>query len=180
MRSIKPTPRKRPDFSNRARWPETHPAQKRSIMKTLTKPQTAGGPVVRAIGRIRDHEEDDSQRDAVLNEMFAGLARTTKERRAAVAPAQAALARLCDVMRSGTNQSYHVRAMLFSLYNGKPASLIEVLSLDWAIRQDVCAVILAFGFEEPGTEFFYGAMKAAVTAAGLWDWFIARSEEVEP
>jgi len=113
----------------------------------------------------------------------AELRKDREERRAAAELARAALQRLCrDVLSQRSGQCFKVRDLLYSLYNGQPASLLEVVCLDWAIRQDLCAVLLAFGFEdcrhEPGHDgvekpsFFYAEMKAAIVAAGQWDWFI--------
>lgn len=77
-------------------------------------------------------------------------------------------------MSNQTGQGFKLRALLYSLYNGQPASLLDVVCLDWAIRKDLGAVVLAFGFDDPhgSTHFFYGALKSAVQAAGLWSWFV--------
>lgn len=119
-----------------------------------------------------------------LDELFAALRKTRDERRAAVAVARPALDRLCrKVLTQRSGQCYKVRALLYSLYNGQATSLIEILCLDWDIRMDLCAVFLAFGFEEnrhePGMEgeeerpsFFYAEMKSAIVAVGQWDWFV--------
>ena len=94
------------------------------------------------------------------------------KQRAAVTLARPALQRLVDVMRHGTGQGYKLRALLFSLWNGKPTSLSDVCGLDHQLRQDLCVVILAWGYGRGDWEFFYDAMKAAVSSAGLWPWFI--------
>lgn len=123
-------------------------------------------------------EPTPEERDAVLREFFGKLKTDNAERREAVAAAEPALQRLCRVMQGMTNQSGHVRGLLYSLYNGQPYSLLEVVALDWAVQKDIAAVVLAFGFEErDGVQFFYDAIKTAVVSAGLWDWFIAAEEK---
>lgn len=118
-------------------------------------------------------------RDEVLAEFFAEQRRLQRDRHAAVAVATTALERLCQLMQGRSGQCYKVRALLYSLWNGKPTSVIEVLGLDWQIRKDVCAVILAFGWEVPGGSFFYKEIKNAITQAGQWEWFIEEGEKEE-
>jgi len=65
-----------------------------------------------------------------------------------------------------------LRALLYSLWNGKPTPLIECVSLDFELRQDLCLVLLAFGYEDEKVKFFYDAVKDAVKRAGLWEWFL--------
>lgn len=100
--------------------------------------------------------------------------------RAAVEAARPALAKLVEVMRHGTGQSYHLRALLFSLWNGKPASLLDVVHLDPELRQALGLVIQAWGLGSRNWEFFYDAMKAAINGAGIWDWFLEESENIKP
>lgn len=135
--------------------------------------QPARGPVLDI-----PTEED---RKAALDAFFGAVNRTIAEQRAAVAAAKPALARLCGAMRQRTGQSFTIRTLLYSLWNGQPASLLEFVTLDWALRQDLCAVLLGFGFEDrkdASAHFFYDAMKAALVSAGLFDWFIAAGSEV--
>ena len=87
-----------------------------------------------------------------------------------------ALDRLALVLQHRSGQPYKLRALLYSLYNGKPASLIEVLGLDAEIRADLALVVEGFGFEDAKVKCFYDAMKAAITKAGQWEWFIAEHE----
>jgi hypothetical protein len=94
------------------------------------------------------------------------------ERREAVDAAIPALNHLCEVMTSGTNQAFHLRALLYSLWNGQPTPLYAVLDLDWQLRKELCAVVLAFGYEDSERKFFYDAIKSAVTARGIWAWFL--------
>ena len=110
-----------------------------------------------------------------LLEQMRGTIETHKE---AVKRAQPALKRLCQVMRHTTGQSYKVRSLLYSLWNGRPASLLQVVDLDFALRADLCAVIQAFGYGRGDWEFFYDAIKREVEAAGLWAWFL--EAEVQP
>ena len=83
-----------------------------------------------------------------------------------------ALHRLVDVMRDKTGQGLKLRSFLYSLWNGKPAPLINVLNLDHELRSDLCAVIAGFGWEDAEVKFFYDAFKSAVQDAGLWEWFL--------
>jgi hypothetical protein len=94
------------------------------------------------------------------------------ERAEAVSAACPALKRLCDVMQCRSGQPYKVRALLWSLYNGKPVNLSETLNLDWDLKKDFAAVLLAFGDDS----FFYDAMREQITVAGLWPWFTLESE----
>ena len=117
---------------------------------------------------------------SALEEFFAEQRKLATEGRSAVAAAKPALLRLCDVLRGRSGQPFKLRSLLYSLYNGQPASLIEIVALDWEIRKDLCAVLLAFGFEDPRDEansFFYEELKTAITSAGQWKWFLEAHEE---
>lgn len=127
--------------------------------------------------RVPVHPAADSEQEDTLADFFAEERRKNQERREAVAAARPALERLCQVMQERSGQPYKVRALLYSLWNGEATGLIDVLGLDWQIRKDICAVTLAFGFEEPGNEFFYKAIREAITKAGQWDWFIEAGGE---
>src|ERR1043165_8319193 len=70
----------------------------------------------------------------------------TGQQRAAVQLARPALRRLVDVMRNKTGQGYKLRALLYSLWNGMPTTLNAVCGLDHQLRQDLCDVILAWGY----------------------------------
>ena len=123
--------------------------------------------------------DDGADRKAALDAFFGAHRRIVAERRQAALAGKFALERLCDAMRQRTDQGHTLRALLYSLYNGQPASLLELVTLDWGLRKDVCAVALAFGFEEPrepGSAFFYDALKAALTRANLWTWFLEAGE----
>lgn len=111
--------------------------------------------------------------DRAFNEYFAQLRAVREEQRQCVVAGRAALVRIVQVMRHGTGQSYKLRALLYSLWNGKPACVGDVLCLDWSLRKDFAAVLLAFGFEEPGNEFFYATIKHALENYSLLNWFLA-------
>ena len=127
----------------------------------------------------------EEENKAVLDEFFEEDRKRRNEGREAVTTALPALDRLCEVMRGRSGQPYKVRALLYSLWNGQPASLVEVVGLDWEIKKDLCAVILAFGCEsgpfckgEPFS-FFYDAVAAAVKKAGQFEWFLEEFKEKE-
>lgn len=128
---------------------------------------TAKLPKLNNVIHFPTPEEDE----AAMKEFFEREQRVNAERLKAVLAAEPALKRLCQVMCERSGQCYKVRSLLWSLWNGKPAELIEVVSLDWEIRKDLCAVILAFGYEGKGVHFFYAALSHAVRAAGQWSWF---------
>jgi len=111
--------------------------------------------------------------DPELKQFLAKVKAMQRERDALVQPAAEALARLVVVCANRTGQSQHLRALLFSLWNGKPARLNETLGLDWELKRDFCAVLLAFGHDE----FFYKAVQAAFEARGLFAWFTAEGDE---
>lgn len=119
---------------------------------------------------LRD-EQQAAEDAAFMRVTLAEMAEKQRERLALVAPAQEALRRLVNVCAHRSGQAYKLRALLWSLYNGKPTSLIECLGLDWGLRKDFCAVLLACGFEHAAGSFFYRELKAAFLAAGLREWF---------
>lgn len=127
---------------------------------------------------VKIREYTDAEKKADLNEFFAAQRKERAERKEFAKLAPHAMKRLCRAMAQQTGQSYKLRDLIYSLWNGQRASLLEVVELDWGIRQDLTTVILAFGYEalpksmdENDPSFFYDAIKAAVVEAGLWDWF---------
>lgn len=159
----------------------TQPRVKGSIASRGFTPEETNGHTLPARGRVivMPSEED---RAAALDAFFGSMKRTNRERRDAAEAARPALRELCEVMRQKTGQSHIVRRLLWSLYNGEMASLIELVTLDWKIRQQLCAVLLAFGFEDiadPKVAFFYDAMKMEIAGAGLWTWFTEAGEQSE-
>ena len=115
---------------------------------------------------------------ATVRPYLAQWAAVNAERRAAAVEGRAAFRRLLRVMEHKTGQGYKLRALLYSLYNGQPASLLDAITLDWAIRKDLNLVLLGFGCEFAGDQkqfgFFYDAMKTDLQQAGLFDWFVAQ------
>jgi hypothetical protein len=93
--------------------------------------------------------------------------------------ARPALRELCEAMRAMSGQSLKLRALLFSLWNGKGVSLNEITGLDMELRYALAKVILAWGLGRGADEFFYDAMKQCVKDQGIWTWFLERSDEVD-
>jgi hypothetical protein len=114
-------------------------------------------------------EEENQQ---AISDFFARQRKFRAERDTAVAAAKPALARLAEVCRNKTGQSYKIRALLFSLWNGKPAKLSDTLGLDWDLKKDFAAVLLAFCAED----FYYYDLLEAFKAAGLSEWFLEEGE----
>lgn len=105
---------------------------------------------------------------SVLAELREQMSRQREE----VAAAKPALSRLADVMRNKTGQGYKLRALLYSLWNGQPTTLSDVCGLDHELRADLCLVIQAWGYGRGDWEFFYNEIRAVVSHAGLWEWFL--------
>jgi hypothetical protein len=125
---------------------------------------------------FRIDEATEEEKAATLNSFFETQRKVNKERKAAVEVAIPALERICEAMRMKTGQSYHLRSLLYSLWNGQSAPVNAVLDLDWELRKDFCAVLLAFGFEYGATSFFYDAMTAQLKKARLFEWFLEAHE----
>lgn len=118
-------------------------------------------------------------KSAQLDAFGAELRRVLDQQRGVIQFAQVALPGLVDVCAAKTGQSFKVRALLYSAWNGQATSLLDgLVGLDWAIKRDVLTVLLAFGCEPGGgtPAFFYDAISDAFRAAGLFDWFC----EAEP
>jgi hypothetical protein len=114
------------------------------------------------------------ERDADLAKFFAAVRTTAKEIEAAVMEAKPALARLTAAIVCHDNgQAVRIRALLISLYTGGStlADVCDVITLDWPLRKDLCAVLCAFGHGE----FGYDYMKSAFEQAGDYEarWFLA-------
>jgi hypothetical protein len=122
--------------------------------------------------QIENDELSPAAEKKLWAEFHAKMRQLKTERAEAVTAACPALARLCDVMQCRSGQPYKVRALLWSLYNGKPVAMNESLGLDWEIKKDLAKVFLAFGDDS----FFYDALREQVTAAGLWEWFVSEAE----
>lgn len=79
---------------------------------------------------------------------------------------------LVDCCGHKTGQGYKLRGLLYSLWNGHPYPLIEIITLDRDLRFALLNVLENFGAEH----FFYDEIKAAFVAAGLFDWFCEQKE----
>lgn len=80
---------------------------------------------------------------------------------------QDSLTVLVDCCRHKTGQGYKIRGLLYSLWNGHPYSLLEIITLDNGLRFALLNVIANFG----APKFFYDEIKTAFVKAGLFDWF---------
>ncbi len=119
------------------------------------------------------HLPTAEEEEAMWAEVFEREKRVEEEHRLAAALGLEALERLAKVLCGRSGQPYKVRALLYSLWNGKPASLVEVVNLDWEIRQDLACVMLGFGYECEGQpSLFYKEIASAIKAVGQWEWFL--------
>ena len=115
-----------------------------------------------------------------MTEFFDRQKQVRSEYRAAAVAGPAALDRLVAALKENhfTGQPYKIRELLYSLWNGKPAQLNELLGLDWELRKYVCAVIAGFGFEDAQTKLFYNAISDRLKAADLFDWFTEEHQNI--
>jgi hypothetical protein len=121
-----------------------------------------------------------SCRDELIAESLRQMRAVTQEHREAAKAARAALARLVTACSHRGGQSKRVRALLYSLWNGAPRSVLDGLSgIDWAIKRDLCAVMLGFGWDgdKQVPAFHYDQLKDAFALAGEWDWFLQEAPE---
>jgi hypothetical protein len=102
-----------------------------------------------------------------------------QQRRQACLVALPAMDRLAEVLKDRSGQPYKLRSLLYSLWNGKPASLVEIVNFDWEIRQDLLLVLAAFGYEDHKVMFFYDALRMAIERAGQWKWFLEERKNIE-
>lgn len=122
--------------------------------------------------------EETVERTDTLNEFIAAVRTAARESDAAVEAAKPALARLAAAVVGRRNgQALRVRSILVSLYSGGSAlaDVSDVMSLDWALRRDLCAVLLAFGHGEFDAEY----VKSAFELAGDHDarWFLGNAHD---
>jgi len=110
--------------------------------------------------------------DELTKQAYDRMREATKRAMLAAQVAIGAIDRLMPVLQGRSGQSFRVRGILWSLYNGKAYSWLEIVHLDRAIKEDLAALMLGWGC--PGC--FYDELKAAVTAAGQWQWFTAESD----
>ena len=123
--------------------------------------------------------EEEEQRK--VQEALERMRKNRNEMREAARLGRSALCDLINALRENhvTGQPYKIRALLYSLWNGKPASLVEVVCLDHNLRQSLCQVIAGFGYEDAEVKFFYAAIQEAFTKAGLFEWFLEEGEKKE-
>jgi len=127
------------------------------------------GPDWDVVGDQPDREE---KQDAVAD--FLGAMRAMEvEQVKAIEKARPALDRLVKACAEHrvSGQILKVRDLLYSAWNGQATALNEILGLDWALKKDLMAVLLAFGCEPSGHSFFYDAVSDAFRSLGLFDWF---------
>ena len=110
----------------------------------------------------------EAENQAILDEFFAGQQTIRREHTAAAVHAAECLGRLIATFPQRTGQSYRLRGLLYSLWNGQAWTLSDVLLLDWSLKKDFCHVVLAFGHDD----FFYDAIQNALREAGQFDWFL--------
>lgn len=120
------------------------------------------------------HHSDDADRQAALIEFFAAVHTAAREADAAVTAAKPALDRLASAIAGHDHgQAIRARLILISLYTGGTmlADVSDLLALDWTLRRDLCAVLLAFNHGE----FSYDYMRAAFERAGDRNarWFLS-------
>ncbi len=111
--------------------------------------------------------------DTGLKEFYAKQGRISIHRAQAVSEAVKELPLLVQACAGRSGQSFYIRGILFSLWNGKPADLSDVLNLDWELKVALCAVVKAFGSEG----FFYKEIEAAFKESGQLEWFKSEGEE---
>lgn len=83
-----------------------------------------------------------------------------------------ALGRLVGCCANKSGQSYKLRGLLYSLWNGKPYSVLEIISLDHELRLSLLIVMAGFG----APNFFYKEIENGFKRAGLFDWFIQEGQ----
>lgn len=131
------------------------------------------GPII----RFPSEEEERQSRDRALAEMRAVILAARED----ALRGQEALTRLMEMLKGNhtTGQAYKLRALLYSLWNGQAASLVEVVNLDRKLRRDFCAVVQGFGYEDDQVKFFYDAIRDGFKGVGLYDWFLEEFKSKE-
>ncbi|HEU5081332.1 MAG TPA: hypothetical protein VFT72_19120, partial [Opitutaceae bacterium] len=122
--------------------------------------------------------DETTSRDDALREFIAAVRTAARESDAAVEAAKPALARLAAAVVGHDNgQALRIRSILLSLYTGGSAlaDVSDLMALDWPLRKDLCAVLLAFGHGE----FDYNYLKSAFELAGdpNAQWFLGRAHD---
>jgi len=111
--------------------------------------------------------------DPETKSLLTGFFAMAKEQNAATPEGLAALKRLVKAtVHQDSGQVGVIRSFLLSLYNGENprVDLSEVMRLDWALRKDLCAVILTVG----NSGFADSDIRDAYEAAGdkNAEWFL--------
>jgi hypothetical protein len=122
--------------------------------------------------------DETTTRAAALSEFIATVRTAARESDAAVETAKPALARIAAAVAGHDNgQALRVRSILLSLYSGGSAlaDVSDLMALDWPLRRDLCAVLLAFGHGE----FDYDYLKSAFELAGDHEarWFLGSAHD---
>lgn len=116
-------------------------------------------------------ETSAADREQALREFAASLHQTAIESEAAVVHAKEALKRLTEAIVGGDNgQALRVRAMLRSIYSAGAtlADFSDLMTLDWAVRKDLCAVLLAFGCGDLDYAYLRRAFETAGDDGARW------------
>lgn len=122
---------------------------------------------------LTEEPAEDIAKRQVMEQFANTIREMTRRQRQAIEAAQPALKRLVEMCRHASGQSYKVRALLYSVWSGQATSLLELVAVDWQVKADVCAVLLAFGCEPVGgPPFFYDEIRDAFEAEGLTTWFL--------
>ena len=106
-----------------------------------------------------------------LSDFIAAVRTAALESDAAVEAAKPAIARLAaTVVGHDNGQALRVRSILLSLYTGGSAlaDLSDLLALDWPLRKDLCAVLLAFGHGEFDDDYLKSAFELAGDLGAQW------------
>jgi hypothetical protein len=118
-----------------------------------------------------DCEASAAEREQALREFAASLHQTATESETAVIRAKEALERLTEAIVGGDNgQAVRVRNMLRSIYSAGAtlADFSDLMTLDWAVRKDLCAVLLAFGCGDLDYAYLRRAFEAAGDEGARW------------
>lgn len=119
----------------------------------------------------RSHQSTDTERETALAEFFATVRTAARESDAAVLAAKPALERIAQAIAGrDSGQALRVRSILVSLYTGGAvlADVSDLMTLDWSLRQNLCAVLLAFGHGEFGYDYMRTAFEDAGDRNAQW------------
>lgn len=137
------------------------------------------GPAGNAAPSFEALTEAPAQNLAELSQFFRDVNRMEAEARGAAAEARTAMERLAKMCSSHSNTggTIAVRDILYSAFSGGAtrADLGGLGALDWDVRKDVLAVLLAVN--QPGfsdSDILQGMVR--VGGASLGDWFCERYE----